>query len=146
MLLKCGRTCIPHSRPPASKPAVAGSNTECAPERAENLKWHHILVQAGRPTTGVFIKIMRATRKRYHEATKRILSSQNEQRNTQIVDSCENSSHFHFGKRFTVQMPAKYMQTAVVTIMVVIIILKLPMVLKLCMSRFFVQVLPLLVI
>ena len=98
MLLNCGRACIPHNRPTASKPAVAGWNTECAPERAESLKWHHIWVQAGRPTTGVLANIMRATRKRYHETTKRILSSQNEQRNTQVVNSCENSSPFSFWK------------------------------------------------
>ena len=96
MQLKCGRTCIPHSRRSTSKLAVASRNTECAPERAESLKWHHIWVQAGRPTTGVLTNIMRATRKRYHVTTKRILSSQNEQRNTQIVNSCENSSLFSF--------------------------------------------------
>ena len=41
---------------------------------------------------------MCATQKRYHEATKRILSSQNKQRNTQIVNSYENSSPFLFWK------------------------------------------------
>ena len=85
MLLNCGRACIPHSRPPASKPAAASWNTKCAPERAESLKWHNIWVQEGRPSN-VLATIMRATCKRYHEATKRILSTQNEQRNTKIVN------------------------------------------------------------
>ena len=98
MLLNCGRACIPHSRPPASKLAVAGWNTENAPKHAESLKWHHIWVQAGRPTTGILANIMRATRKRYHEATKRILSSQNEQRKPQIVNTCDNSFSFLFWK------------------------------------------------
>ena len=98
MLLKFRCICISHRRPPASKPTVASWNIECAPERAESLKWHHIWVHAGRPTTGVLTNIMRASRKRYHETTKRILSSQNEQRNTQIVNSCENNSPFSFWK------------------------------------------------
>ena len=83
MLLNCVRACNQHSRLLASKPAKAGWNTECAPQYAENLKWHHIWVQADHLTTGVLVNIMRATRKRYHDAVKRIFSSQNEQRNTQ---------------------------------------------------------------
>ena len=44
MLLNFGHACIPRSRPSASKPAVAGWNTECAQELAKSLKWYHIWV------------------------------------------------------------------------------------------------------
>ena len=93
MLLNCGHACIPHSQSLASKPAVTSWNTECALERAESFKWHHIWVQAGCPT-GILANIMHALKSDILRQKSVFFHREMSSTIQKIVNLCENFFFF----------------------------------------------------
>ena len=91
-LIECSHACIPRKRAASSKKCVAGWNSECSDLRKQSIAWHNTWVRARRPNTGVIANIMRATRKKYHLASKQVLRSQNDLRNANIANAHYTSS------------------------------------------------------
>ena len=92
-LIECSHACIPRKRAALSKKCVAGWNSECSDLRKQSIAWHNMWIQAGRPNTDVIANIMRATRKKYHLASKQVLRSQNDLRNANIANAHYTSSY-----------------------------------------------------